>query len=395
MFKKIYILVCLLKRVQYSKFIKLCLDFKNKSNNFADIRYDLFIKNPRYVYIFKYLFDKSTEEFAKIFSYTTDEFIKLVNQKKIDAKQAEKFQDSIRAYIKELEITKKLKPSDYLEVVIDNFIKEEKDTLILKLKVDRIVSSKYYSRLLILFGLLSYFGFIFTFSPASPIILTNRNFFLFLATFSVIMGLIMLYLRRYKLASSARLIYIAYVIQNYLNKDNLEMRSFVKKYLMYISGKMYIGVWDPEIRPALREISDIFNEFDDFIKERMINQLDKENFKEVGTFIKIIGLQKTNGHLEDYIKIKKILKEYESKFEIQPPLKPSKYEITLQYAKILTSNAFNVLLNIKFIFWEIIPSLFIAVLSTFVAYIITTDKNTAGYVFAGICALLAVAQRRK
>lgn len=380
--------------MQYRRFIRLFIDFENKSNNFADIKKDLFVENPKYLYIFKYLFGKSTEEYAKILSYTTDEFTKLVNQKKIDDKEAEKFQDSISVYLKVLE-EKKVKPSDYLEMVIDNFIKEEKDTIILKLKVDRIVSSKYYSFLLVVFGILVYFGTILSLTQTTPpISLSSRYFAVYLTIFSVFMGIIMLYCRKYRLDTSTRLIYIANIIQNDLNKDNLEMMSFVKKYLQYISDKIIIYTRYPETDSLLEEILDIFMEFDDFINKRVMNQLDKGNFGEIGAFLKSIGLQKTIGRMENYIQIKKHLEEFKLKFEIQPPLKPSKYEISLKYAKILRLNVFNIVSTVTFIFWEIIPYLFIALLITYISYILTNDKNTAGFVFAGVCALFVVVRRR-
>ena len=165
--------------MRYEQLINLFFDFKYESNNFKNFKFDLLLENPNYLYLFRYLFGKSNEEYAKIFPVVTyDELNETIKKKKIDYEQAKKYHEIISVYLDELDKTD-VKPSEYLEVIIDNFFKEEdRNKLIFHAKVDKIVSSKFFKSITFISLTAAYIGFFIGFSQ--EISLNNVPFIIFL-----------------------------------------------------------------------------------------------------------------------------------------------------------------------------------------------------------------------
>lgn len=378
--------------MRYEQLIHLFFDFEDESNNFKDFKFDLLLENPKYLYLFRYLLGKSKEEYAKIFSVATyDELKKKINKKKIDSKQAEEYHETINVYLDELDKLN-VKPSKYLEVIIDNFFKEDDgNKLIFYAKADKVVSSKFFKPIFIISITSSYFGFMLSFSQ--KISLNNVPFIIFLIFFSILT--IMTFLRlKYYLSSGSKILYLAYIIQQSL-VNNPKLISFSKEYLLHISDRMRIDKRIKEINPVLDEISDIFFDFDEFIKNKLINQIDKGNFTEVSSILKNIGLQKTNGCLTNYIEIKKYIKEIELKFENQPYKKTPKFKTTINYSNNLANYFVDSFLKVKSIIFEIFPYFFIAVIISYTYYRITNDLNNTTIFFTGICILLAIPYNKR
>ena len=378
--------------MRYEQLIDLFFDFKYKSNDFKDFKFNLLLENPDYLYIFRYLLGKSNEEYAKIFSVATyDELNEKIKKKKIDDEQAKEYQEIISVYLDELD-KKGVNPLEYLELIIDNFFEEEeKNKLIFNAKADKIVSSNFFKNFAFLFIMLSYFGFFLSISQ--EISLNNLPFIIFIISFSIFF--IMMYLRKkYNLSSESKILCLSYIIQQFLVNDS-KLISFTKEYLLQISNKMSITRRIKEINPVLDEISDIFFDLDEFIKNKLINQLDKGNFTEVSVILKNIGLQKTNGCLDNYIEIKKYIKEIEFKFENQPYKKISRFKTTINYSNILVNYFVDLFFTIKSILVEILPYLFIAVIISYSYYRITDDLNNSTLIFTGVCVLLAIHNKRK
>jgi hypothetical protein len=255
---------------------------------------------------------------------------------------------------------------------------------------------------MVLLGFL-YFEFILIISPSDlPLkryVYSYITPFLILVTLSIILFTVMLFYRRYRLNSAVGLIFVAEIVQNHLKKDDLELISFVKDYILHISNRLYASRRRKqivkEIQPMLNEINKIFLVFDDFVKNRLIHQLDNGNFSSVSLVLRNIGLQKMNGRLENYISIRNIIEESKIQFENQPYRKASKYKVAKQYSNILVSGLINILYNIKSIVFEIIPYLIVALLLTYVYYMITKDLTSSPVIFTGLCALLAVVYSKR
>lgn len=378
--------------MRYEQLIDLFFDFKHESNNFKNFKLDLLLENPNYLYLFRYLFGKSNEEYAKIFSVATyDELNEKIKKKKIDYEQAKKYHEIISVYLDNLDKTD-VKPSKYLEVVIDNFFKEkDKNKLIFNAKADKIVSTNFFKRFTFLFFMLSYIGFAAILSQ--EISLNNLPFIIFLTSFLIL--IVMMFLRRkYNLSSESKILCLAYIIQQFLVNDS-KLISFTKEYLLQISNQMSINKRIKEINPVLDEISDIFFGLDEFIKNKLINQLDEGNFTEVSIILKNIGLQKTNGCLDNYIEIEKYIKEIEFKFENQPYKKISRFKTTINYSNILVNYFVYLSLTIKTILVEILPYLFIASIISYSYYRITDDLNNSTLVFTGICVLVSIPYNKR
>ena len=199
---------------------------------------------------------------------------------------------------------------------------------------------------------------------------------------------------KYHLSSGSKILYLAYIIQQFLVNDP-KLISFTKEYLLQISNEMGINKRIKEINPVLNEISDIFFDFDEFIKNKLINQLDKGNFTEVSLILKNIGLQKTNGCLDNYIEIKKYIKEIELKFENQPYKKISRFKTTINYSNIFVNYFVDLSFTVKYILVEILPYLFIAAIISYSYYRITGDLNNSALIFTGICVLLAIPYNKR
>ena len=92
--------------MRYEQLIDLFFDFKYKSNDFKDFKFNLLLENPAYLYLFRYLLGKSNEEYAKIFSVATyDELNEKIKKKIIDDEQAKKYQEIISVYLDDLDKT--------------------------------------------------------------------------------------------------------------------------------------------------------------------------------------------------------------------------------------------------------------------------------------------------
>lgn len=378
--------------MRYGQLIDLFFNFEYESNNFRNIDFDLLLENPKYLYLFRYLLGQSKEEYAQIFSVATyDELNEKIKKKKIDSQQAKEYYEIISVYLVELEKTD-VNPSKYLEVISDNFLKEEDRTkLILYAKADKMVSSKFFKRINFIFFILAYIGFILSLSQ--DISLNNVPFIIFLI--SIIIFFVMIFLqKKYTLSSGLKILHIAYIIQEFLVNDP-KLISFTKEYLLQISNGMGINRRTKEINPVLNEISNIFYDFDEFIKNKLLNQLDKGKFLEVSLILKKIGLQKTNGCLDNYIEIKKYIKEIENKFEIQPYKKISGFKTTINYSNILVNSFVDLSFTVKSILVEILPYLFIAIIISYIYYRITGDLNNSTLVFTGICVLLAIPYKQR
>lgn len=378
--------------MRYEQLIHLFFDFEYESNNFKDFKFDLLLENPKYLYLFRYLLGNSKEDYAKIFSVATyDELKKKINKKKIDSKQAEEYHGIINVYLNHLDKLN-VKPSKYLEVIIDNFFKEDDgNKLIFHAKADKLVSSKFLKPIAFISLMLSYFGLALSFSQ--KISLNNEPFIIFLIFFSILT--ILTFLRmKYYLSSDSKILYLAYIIQQSLD-NNPKLISFSKEYLLQISNEMRINKRIKEINPVLDEISDIFFDFDEFIKNKLINQIDKGNFTEVSSILKNIGLQKTKGCLTNYIEIKKYIKEIELNFENQPYKKTPKFKTTINYSNNLANCFVDLFLKVKSITFEILPYFFIAVIISYTYYRITNDLTNTTIFFTGICILLAIPYNKR
>lgn len=280
-----------------------------------------------------------------------------------------------------------VKPSKYLEVIIDNFFKEyDGNKLIFHAKADKVVSSKFLKLINIISFTLAYFGFLLSFTQ--KISLNNVPFIIFLISFSILTIVIFLQMYFY-LSSDSKILYLAYIIQQ-SPVNNSKLISFSKEYLLQISNDMRINKRIKEINPVLDEISDIFIDFDEFIKNKLINQIDKGNFTEVSSILKNIGLQKTKGCLTNYIEIKKYIKEIELKFKSQPYKKTSKFKTTINCSNNLANYFVDSFLKVKSIILEIFPYFFIAVIISYPYYIFTNDLTDTTIFFTGICILLAI-----
>lgn len=373
--------------MRYEQLIHLFFDFEYESNNFKDFKFDLLLENPKYLYLFRYLLGKSKEEYANIFSVATyDELKKKINKKKIDSKQAEEYHKTINVYLDGLNKLN-VKPSKYLEVIIDNFFKEDDgNKLIFHAKADKVMSSKFLKAIIIISLTLTYLVFVFSFTQ--KISLNNVPFIIFLIFFSIL--IIVAFLQtKYYLSSGSKILYLAYIIQQFLVNDP-KLISFSKEYLLQISNEMRINKHIKAINPVLDEISDIFFDFDEFIKNKLINQIDKGNFTEVSSILKNIGLQKTRGRLTNYIEIKKYIEEIELNFESRPYKKTSKFKTTINCSNNLANYFVDSFLKVKSIILEIFPYFFIAVIISYTYYRITNDLNNTTIFFTGICILLAI-----
>jgi len=380
--------------MKFEQLTDLFFDLKQESNNFRNFKPNLFLENPEYLYLFRYLLGKTREEYANIFSLVTYEKLnEVIKKKKIDNQQAEKYQEIIGIYLDELDKNKTLITSMYLEEIINNFLKEkDKDKLIFEVKMDKVVSSTFYKfTLLILLGF-SYFGFILGISPVNPF--NKEPIVIFIISFTIF--ILMIFLRKkYNLRLfETRLLYISYIIQHFLDKDS-KLIYFVKDYLFYISSNIKFNRYIEQIKPILDEISDIFSDITKFLKNKLIYQLDKENFTEVSLILKNIGLQKTEGCLNNYIDLKKYIKDSDLKFENMPYKKPSKYNVTIIYTNILIKNLMGLSNIIKSILFEIFPYLTIATVISYGYYQFTGDLNNSTLVFTAVCGLLAIAYNKR
>ena len=375
--------------MKYKQLLDLCFDFRDESNNFTNINTELFVDVPKYLYLFRYLFNKSNDEYAKLFDLTYDELNEQIVNDKVNVIDAEKFRETIEIYLKELK--EKTTQPNYLEIISDNFLKEE-NNIILKLKIDRIVDTKYYRLLMVIFAIIFYISLIFIIEPEKQTPLFN----LYTLVFSLFLLITTAFIyNRYILKSGIKLIFIANVIQNHLDKNDLKLFYFVKNYLIQISGHGLTFKKNKEIEPLLFEISYLISDINDLIKNKLINQLNKYNFSEVGSILKTIGFQKSDGLLKNYIYIGELIEKYNSKLEAVPYIKPPKYQTTLHYSHNLISNCYKFITNSLSIFSEILPYFFIAGLITSASYIMTNDSNVAGLTFAGICPLLAVVYSKR
>ena len=156
--------------MKYKQLLDLCFYFRDESNNFTNIKTELFVDDPKYLYLFRYLFNKSNDEYAKLFDLTYDELNEQIVNDKVNVIDAEKFRETIEIYLKELK--EKTTQPNYLEIISDNFLKEE-NNIILKLKIDRIVDTKYYRLLMIIFGIIFYISLIFIIEPEKQTPLFN------------------------------------------------------------------------------------------------------------------------------------------------------------------------------------------------------------------------------
>ena len=355
--------------MKYKQLLELFFELRDESRNFTSIKPELFVCTPKYLILFRYLFGKSKDEFSHFLSISYNELNKLEKVKKIDINKAEKFQTTIEEYLNKLK--QNIQQPNYLEIISDNFLKEEKN-IKLELRIDKLVSSKYYLILLIIMGVFAYISFFMS--------LVESKF-----VYIIILFFIMLIIKnKYMLNFDIKLIYVANIIQTHLDKNDGELLSFVKSYLLQLpENKLFIGK-KVEYRPIFIEVLDIVSDITNLIKYKLIHQLDINNFQEVGLILKNIALQKADGRMENYIQIKNYVEKSNLKFSHYPFKKSSHHEIVSQHINHFILNITGFMNTVTSNIYEIIPNLFIAFVFTSVYYIFTNNHDNSILLFTGI-----------
>ncbi|MCK4797999.1 MAG: hypothetical protein KAT05_11485, partial [Spirochaetes bacterium] len=365
------------KYMKYKQLLELFFKLRYESYNFTEIKPELFQSNPKYIILFRYLFGKSKDEY--LLSISNDELNELEKVKEIDRNKAEQFQTIIEVNLNKLK--QNIQQPNYLEIISDNFLKEEKN-IKLELRIDKLVSSKYYQIFLITMGVFAYIS-IFMSVVESKLI------------YIIIIFIIMLIINnKYILNFDIKLIYVANIIQNNLHKNDKKLLSFVKSYLLQLSEyKLFIGK-KGDVGPLLIDVSDVLSDMTNLIKYRLIHQLDEKNFSEVGLILKNIALQKVDGRIENYIQIKNCIEKFNLKFTPHPPKKSSEYEIISQHINNSILNITGFINTVNSDIYGIRVPLFIAILFSSVYYIITNNHDNSLKIFLGVFATIIIYKKK-